>query len=407
MLRLTEADRPTQRAVTARQVDDLEAFVTEALVNFWTEQEAVVIARLRGQKVRKGTRHWRVPGGLPTVTKAIDPDRVLRPQDVAQAAADYGEGIALHLGTEALGAAKGALGADDLEVGVDSPLVQDAVADAIAAILGVAGEKADLVRDVILRADSTDAELDEILDLVRGTYAQREAWAETFARSQVNAQVNRAGLAAARAAGVVTKEWLSSHDEDVRPTHRIADSQVRGIDAAFQVGAFELDYPADPKDWPASAEEVANCRCSMLFGRPNSLAEPKPWQEGEAPVPDEAELAALFAQLADMGGADGTTIGPRAALSGEPLVGYRVASRGAFTAEIGTEVQAYAATTLTLLRAQAVAAAGAGDWIVEIEVPAAFGLTRAPNSVEVALPQGAVLEVVAVTGDTVRMRLRR
>lgn len=57
------------------------------------------------------------------------------------------------------------------------------------------------------------------------------------------------------------KEWLSSRDNRVRPSHTAADGQEVTLDNAFNVGGALLRFPGDPQ---GPAKEVINCRCTIL-----------------------------------------------------------------------------------------------------------------------------------------------
>jgi uncharacterized protein with gpF-like domain len=61
------------------------------------------------------------------------------------------------------------------------------------------------------------------------------------------------------------KGWLSTEDERTRPTHVHADLQRVPLLAPFTVGGFPGMFPGDPE---LPAQEVINCRCSMLLLRP-------------------------------------------------------------------------------------------------------------------------------------------
>jgi HK97 family phage portal protein len=62
-------------------------------------------------------------------------------------------------------------------------------------------------------------------------------------------------------AGIEGKEWLSSRDGRVRPTHDEADGTRVGLNEFFSVGGSELKHPGDPNGEP---EEVIGCRCITL-----------------------------------------------------------------------------------------------------------------------------------------------
>lgn len=63
------------------------------------------------------------------------------------------------------------------------------------------------------------------------------------------------------AAGVIVHN--STHDHRTRHSHQDADGQTVGMQDAFQVGGYDLQYPGDPSG-PAS--QIVNCRCSTTLG---------------------------------------------------------------------------------------------------------------------------------------------
>lgn len=89
--------------------------------------------------------------------------------------------------------------------------------------------------------------------------------AETIARTEVTRAFNAGSLAGAQALGSfgpVEKVWLTGPDDGRRrETHIAANLQIKPIGAPFEVGEALMDAPGG--DGPA--EEVVNCRCSMLF----------------------------------------------------------------------------------------------------------------------------------------------
>lgn len=95
-----------------------------------------------------------------------------------------------------------------------------------------------------------------------------ERWpnrATTIAVTEVNRAANAGAYAAAlqaeRDEGVqMTKRWLDSDDNRVRPEHREADGQEVPLGQPFIVGGFPLMMPGDPT---APPHLVVWCRCSM------------------------------------------------------------------------------------------------------------------------------------------------
>lgn len=71
-------------------------------------------------------------------------------------------------------------------------------------------------------------------------------------------------IAASALDASVPKEWVTVGDEKVRDAHVQADSQVRDMSDAFDVGGQQMRYPGD-MSLGASAENVMNCRCSSVY----------------------------------------------------------------------------------------------------------------------------------------------
>lgn len=78
------------------------------------------------------------------------------------------------------------------------------------------------------------------------------------ARTSVTGLDGILSTAAMRQQRLPYKQWVTRHDEHVRPTHAAAGGQTVPIDEQFIVGGYGLDYPGD-RGGPAG--EVINCRC--------------------------------------------------------------------------------------------------------------------------------------------------
>jgi len=94
--------------------------------------------------------------------------------------------------------------------------------------------------------------------------------AQTIARTEAvgayNAGTFRGFVSLAEGlGGQWEKGWLATEDERTRPTHRHADLQRVPLLQPFSVGGFPGMFPGDPE---LPAQEVVNCRCSMLLLRP-------------------------------------------------------------------------------------------------------------------------------------------
>lgn len=73
-----------------------------------------------------------------------------------------------------------------------------------------------------------------------------------------NTASHDAAITAKKKGANVVKQWNSTLDGDTRSSHKRLDGQIRELDEPFSNG---LMFPCDPA---GKAEEVINCRCSML-----------------------------------------------------------------------------------------------------------------------------------------------
>lgn len=85
--------------------------------------------------------------------------------------------------------------------------------------------------------------------------------AELIARTETLAITSEAQHTVYMASGVKKKRWLTTLDGNERETHFEAHGQMVQIDAPFQVGDSELQFPGDPA---GDISELANCRCDMI-----------------------------------------------------------------------------------------------------------------------------------------------
>ena len=121
-------------------------------------------------------------------------------------------------------------------------------------------------RAVAAREPLSQAQIDRMVDRYRERYIKyrAEVIGRTEALRAVHAGNDEAyrqaidGGAIARAE--IQRTWVTARDERVRPTHRAAGGQVRGLDEPFIVGGAQLRYPGDPR---APARETVQCRCAL------------------------------------------------------------------------------------------------------------------------------------------------
>lgn len=61
-----------------------------------------------------------------------------------------------------------------------------------------------------------------------------------------------------------TKQWLTVGDKHVRPIHKDANGQIKGLNEPYEVGGELLMHPGDTS-LGASLSNVANCRCISMY----------------------------------------------------------------------------------------------------------------------------------------------
>jgi hypothetical protein len=121
-----------------------------------------------------------------------------------------------------------------------------------------------LLRDVVGKAYEQGLSVPDTAALIRSTLTDAAPWqAEMLARTDLNGLANGGSVIAARLAGASFKTWQATMDDRTRETHAEADGQTVPIEHAFEVGGEQLEYPGDPQ---GSDAEVANCRCTVIYG---------------------------------------------------------------------------------------------------------------------------------------------
>ena len=117
------------------------------------------------------------------------------------------------------------------------------------------------VRSVLVDGIDSGASIDDIAESIGEVFDVAEgSRAIAIARTEVARASNFGALEGYRQTEVEKKEWLSTQDGVVRPTHVDADGQIVGIDEDFTVGGLSCDFPGNTGD---PAEDV-NCRCGVL-----------------------------------------------------------------------------------------------------------------------------------------------
>lgn len=405
----------------ARQVEDALAGV---LARHLERALGVVLARAGGPKARRGTKWWTPTPGAPALeVKALDPTYVV-PSKINQNLADDVRPVALAIAEQSARDTARRLGdAEDVDV-LDSEEIARAVDEAIRVILGVAERHAREVRKAVLDADADAEDLDDLLERIEQAHRRGGNWVMMAGRTLANALANATAYGEALRRGCTHSQWISRKDGRVRHTHVRADGQVRRMADRFRVGRFDLLHPGDPAHLPESWEEIAGCRCGLLFHRPDqptrndldlldrAIADPSAAREGA----DALNRAVAAADALP----DGPTITPTpegfglppaapVVVTDAPLVGFR-----SFTTPpdvvpgqrmrlpdplvlgLSPDVPTGGSVPLGILVAGSIAA-------LAVLIPA--GVAVAVSGDVIALPAGAVLEILATGTDAVRARL--
>lgn len=275
------------------RVDRAVALMDVAITGYNDRLVAVVEARMRGPKARKGTRFWnQSPDGVKSVFfrgesgssahksvvdgsttgvefKALDASYVL-PQRIVDELADVVRPVCLRIVADATSNVARSLKRPNTGLAAfDWADINATVADAVKRLLEVNERHARDIRGEILRADSSADSLDQAIDRVMEATRRGGRWLLLAGRTLATALTGDAALAAARALGVTHTQWLSRRDDHVRESHVVADGQVRPVGSKFHVGDFGLRFPADPEVLPEGGREVYGCRCSLIFHKPS------------------------------------------------------------------------------------------------------------------------------------------
>lgn len=119
------------------------------------------------------------------------------------------------------------------------------------------------INDGIQRGLSID---DIKRNLVRSVENMTATRARVIARTEVVGASNQGSLIGAQSSGInLNKQWITAHNKvPPRPAHKKADGQTVGLYEQFTVGGEKMNSPGDVT---ASAENVINCRCTVIYTR--------------------------------------------------------------------------------------------------------------------------------------------
>jgi len=226
------------------------------------DQERVAVNRLRERWARE-TSSSRGGGGRSFV---LDFNTLMDPEDPEDGARVRRilEELLRKRGREAVGELSALVEiAEEIEVRLNSERVLHFLEQQVdRAIIVPDGTTAQMLRESLGEGVMAGESLDGLVARVRSVFVSRQSMAATIARTEVLPGYNLASQEAWRESGVVEEqEWLSVRDAAVREAHADADGLVVQLNESFMVGGEALAYPGDPR---GSAENVINCRCTVL-----------------------------------------------------------------------------------------------------------------------------------------------
>jgi HK97 family phage portal protein len=161
--------------------------------------------------------------------------------------------------TTSAGQLAAALGAD---FNLQSPRFLDAISARAAALAdNVTDYSASLISDLIGDAGTAGMGIADTANLLMTSLAGMDAARATrIARTETVGALNQGDFMAAKDSGVMaSKEWLTMEDDKVRDSHVPLDGMNIALSDVFPNGC------AFPGDGAGGADEVINCRCTLLY----------------------------------------------------------------------------------------------------------------------------------------------
>jgi len=236
----------------ARNSDFLEGErkIERAMVQFFTEQSERVVVALETQKV--------LAGPAPSHVREIDLVSLFDLDSENQELLALLMPIILDIMEQAGNGALAAVGSG-AQFKITDPRVQAFLAKKELKITAINDTTLEAIRAILEDASAEGVGVGEMSSRIRDEFSDfSKVRADTIARTETVGANNAAAIEGYHQSEVVAKkEWLSSGDDRVRPSHQIDGEQVP-LDGVFSNG---MKYPGDPD---APPEETINDRCTVL-----------------------------------------------------------------------------------------------------------------------------------------------
>lgn len=164
------------------------------------------------------------------------------------------------------------LGMNDTGTTINFNLYEPNIIKSLEIRLGFFVEKvnqstADMIKEELIASVEKGESIAETAKRIDGIFGYSEKFrSKRIAQTEIIGATNDGQLKAYQEAGFESKEWLTARDEKVRDSHQI-DGQTVKITQSFKTNlGTHLNYPGD-RSSGAPAEEVINCRCTVLPSR--------------------------------------------------------------------------------------------------------------------------------------------
>lgn len=249
-----ELGRESLRVMADRTLRIHERRMERGFRRLFTQQEARVIEKLRGQNRTILPRD----GHLLAAVRAIDVAELLQDDDsdrslvmelIRAVVEDQGEQAIADLGLDL---------AFDVAKRDIAEWIEERAARNVRHINETTRER---LRAEIAESEDARESLGELIARVERVFEGRRANASVIARSEVTPAYSYATIEAWQQSGVVEgKEWLSANDDAVRDAHRELDGQVVPLGGMFRVDGAEAPHPGAF----GVAELDIQCRCTLV-----------------------------------------------------------------------------------------------------------------------------------------------
>ncbi len=134
-------------------------------------------------------------------------------------------------------------------------------------VVGITERAREHIRQVMVEAVNEGLTVNETQDKIKAAFNGLASPARRLriARTEVSSAANGARFLGMKASGVATVEWVTSADREVRETHSLYEAvgpvPINTNFLDYSGGLGTLRTPLDPL---APADEVVNCRCTLI-----------------------------------------------------------------------------------------------------------------------------------------------